>query len=669
MKKTLYVLLLLGLALTFCEGKSTGQYLLTSDSLDRYPNYITKNWKFSEGDDSAMALLTYNDNHWKVVRPSMEFSDTAKTTFNGIGWFRLHFVADSSVTGKPLAITITHAGASAIYIDGKLIKSYGTINGADSSVYNDPREIPFIFMVKETGEHVLAVRYANYDAEKNFKTYGSVRAGFELMIGKADNYIFIKNQRSTVLTFMTMLLGGIFLALCLIHLFLYFYHQAERSNLFFSIFMFCIGFLFIVGFIGYSGTVPSFRLKSIFIVNPLIIVACISLSGFVKELFFKKNWRILLISVAGVISFLMQIFGIPEYAFLTSGLIISVSFEAVFTIIFGMIKRIKGVRIIGSGILFFTLFILTLFLMALLSGGNFDIDDSTTSGQIWELLLALSIICIPVSMSLYQAWRFASVNKDLGLQLEQVQLLSRKTLEQELEKKKILETQKEKLEEEVMLRTAELRSEKKKSDDLLLNILPSEVANELKEKGSAEAKQFDDVTVMFTDFKGFTQISEKLTPSELVAEIHNCFKAFDNIISKHNIEKIKTIGDSYMCAGGLPVANTTNATDVVNAAMEIQQFMQKHLEQRKIDGKEVFEIRIGINTGPVVAGIVGIKKFAYDIWGDTVNLAARMEQNSEPGKINISGSTYDLVKNKFTCEHRGKISAKNKGDVDMYFVS
>jgi adenylate cyclase len=210
--------------------------------------------------------------------------------------------------------------------------------------------------------------------------------------------------------------------------------------------------------------------------------------------------------------------------------------------------------------------------------------------------------------------------------------------------------------------------ERKRSDGLLLNILPSAVAEELKDKGSAEAKHFDEVTVMFTDFKNFTKISEKLTPSQLVAEIHTCFKAFDHIITKYNIEKIKTIGDSYMCAGGLPVPNKTNAADVVNAALEIQQFMLRHLEQRVKDGKEKFEVRIGVHTGPVVAGIVGVKKFAYDIWGDTVNIASRMESSGEAGKINISGATYKLVKDKFSCTYRGKIEAKNKGEIDMYFV-
>ena len=213
-----------------------------------------------------------------------------------------------------------------------------------------------------------------------------------------------------------------------------------------------------------------------------------------------------------------------------------------------------------------------------------------------------------------------------------------------------------------------IREGKELSDSLLLNILPEEVAEELKVKGHAEAKHFDEVTVMFTDFKGFTQISERLSPVELVAEIDLCFKAFDGIISKHNIEKIKTIGDSYMCAGGLPSVNDTNAVDVIKAALEIQEFMLKHMNERVKANKEIFEIRIGVHTGPVVAGIVGVKKFAYDIWGNTVNIASRMESSGEPGKVNISGPTYEIIKDKFECTHRGKIEAKNKGMIDMYFV-
>jgi adenylate cyclase len=213
-----------------------------------------------------------------------------------------------------------------------------------------------------------------------------------------------------------------------------------------------------------------------------------------------------------------------------------------------------------------------------------------------------------------------------------------------------------------------INTEKDRSDKLLLNILPAETAEELKANGFAQARQFELVTVMFTDFIGFTQMAENMAPHELVSEIDHCFKQFDLIISRHNIEKIKTIGDAYMCAGGLPVPNTTNPVDVVKAATEIQQFMNELKAQRMAENRPYFSIRIGIHTGPVVAGVVGFKKYQYDIWGDTVNLASRMESSGESGKVNISQVTYEHVKSHFVCVHRGKIVAKNKGSVDMYYV-
>jgi class 3 adenylate cyclase len=231
-----------------------------------------------------------------------------------------------------------------------------------------------------------------------------------------------------------------------------------------------------------------------------------------------------------------------------------------------------------------------------------------------------------------------------------------------------LRQQKRKLEKTVKERTAEVVKQKEKSDELLLNILPSEVADELKEKGYTTAKSFDDVTVLFSDIKGFTSIAEKMTAQELVKEINNYFSAFDRTMQQYGLEKIKTIGDAYIAAGGLLEKNNDAASQVVKAAIAMQQMVEKFKQERIAAGKPYFEMRIGIHTGPVVAGVVGIKKFQYDIWGDTVNLAARMEQSGVPGKINISQHTYELVKGQFTCIHRGKIEAKNKGEIDMYFV-
>jgi class 3 adenylate cyclase/Tfp pilus assembly protein PilF len=213
-----------------------------------------------------------------------------------------------------------------------------------------------------------------------------------------------------------------------------------------------------------------------------------------------------------------------------------------------------------------------------------------------------------------------------------------------------------------------ISEEKERSEKLLLNILPADIATELKTSGAAKAKDYESVTVMFTDFKDFTKVGEKLSPQELVNEIDYYFKAFDDIIGKYRIEKIKTIGDAYMCASGIPTAYENHADEMVNAAIEIRDFMKKAKKEKLAKGEPVFEIRIGINTGPLIAGVVGTTKFTYDIWGDSVNIASRMESNSESGKINISSSTHELVKEKYVCIHRGKIEAKNKGMIDMYFV-
>jgi class 3 adenylate cyclase/DNA-binding NarL/FixJ family response regulator len=232
------------------------------------------------------------------------------------------------------------------------------------------------------------------------------------------------------------------------------------------------------------------------------------------------------------------------------------------------------------------------------------------------------------------------------------------------------------LEEKVAERTLELAEkndvlnvELQRSEQLLLNILPYETAQELKMSGKAVARFYPDITVMFTDFKGFTHIAEKLSPEQLVQEIDEFFTAFDLIMEKNGIEKIKTIGDAYMAASGLPAINDTHALDMVNAAVDIIEYMEVQKQIRISEGRPVFDIRIGIHTGPVVAGIVGHKKFAYDIWGDAVNLASRMESSGEAGQINISQCTYDRISSNYSCIFRGEIEAKNKGKVGMYFVN
>ncbi|MBY0477233.1 MAG: response regulator [Chitinophagaceae bacterium] len=238
-----------------------------------------------------------------------------------------------------------------------------------------------------------------------------------------------------------------------------------------------------------------------------------------------------------------------------------------------------------------------------------------------------------------------------------------------------LQNYNEQLEERVMQRTQEiekqkkqLESEKSKSDALLLNILPEEIAAELKKFGKSYARRHENVSVLFADIEGFTKIAKKLTPDLLVTQLDEIFRGFDYITSKYGMEKIKTIGDAYMCASGLPLDDTEHALNAIKAAKDMQLFVTELNRSKILQDLPAFKLRIGIHTGSVVSGVVGTKKFVYDIWGDTVNLASQMEQQGVPEKVNISGNTFELVKHLYQCTHRGKISTKDQTAVDMYFV-
>ena len=213
-----------------------------------------------------------------------------------------------------------------------------------------------------------------------------------------------------------------------------------------------------------------------------------------------------------------------------------------------------------------------------------------------------------------------------------------------------------------------IKAEKGVSETLLLNILPTDVAMELKKHGKVEPVSHENVTVLFSDFKGFTEISETITPKELVEEINHCFGAFDEITTRYHIEKIKTIGDSYMAVGGNFSGKECTPWHVVSAGLEMQEYMKKRKRERDEEGKFSFNMRVGVHSGPIIAGVVGVKKFQFDIWGDTVNIASRMESNSEIEKLNVSGTTRDLLVDKFDFEFRGSLPVKGKGDMPMYFV-
>ncbi len=213
-------------------------------------------------------------------------------------------------------------------------------------------------------------------------------------------------------------------------------------------------------------------------------------------------------------------------------------------------------------------------------------------------------------------------------------------------------------------RTEELKAEKEKSDSLLQNILPLPIIKELKEKGVIVPRFYESVTLLFTDFEGFTQLASSMPPGELVSELNDIFKSFDLLINKYGLEKLKTIGDSYMVGGGFPIESNNHAINIIKAALEMNQV----IVARNKNSKHKWKMRLGAHSGNIVAGVVGKMKYTYDVWGNTVNLASKMERQSIPGMINITSATYELIKDEFHCEYRGSVEIPGNGNIDMYFV-
>jgi class 3 adenylate cyclase len=241
---------------------------------------------------------------------------------------------------------------------------------------------------------------------------------------------------------------------------------------------------------------------------------------------------------------------------------------------------------------------------------------------------------------------------------------SREVLESQAALIDALQRSEHELEDKVSQRTLELQHEQVRTKELLHNILPLEIAEELSATGSARPARHESVTILFTDFSGFTQAVSAMPADRMVGELNEIFAAFDGITDECGVEKIKTIGDAYMAAAGLPKACPDHAQRCVRAALR----MIEYLEHRNRAAAFKWSLRLGVHSGPVVAGVVGRRKYAYDIWGDTVNIASRMESAGEVGRVNISAYTYDLIREEFECEYRGKVDAKGKGQIDMYFV-
>lgn len=621
-------------------------------------------WKFTFEDDLAFALPHYQDTGWKTAASELSGKDLEKHKPKGAVWFRLVVMADSTALHLPAVIQLIGDGAASIYLDGKLLRTIGKQGKKGKAEYVQLMKFPAYFALDTAGPHLLAIRYENI----GFEQYDVDSWGFLLKIDTPDNVLEIQTGKVLYILSFTLPLASLFFTLFLIHFLIFLFYRKEVFNLHFAIFNLSIALvLFIFAYVMQTDKSANYQMGALYTMYVCAVFGLFAISSFSTRLFSRNNIVYYIIIGLSLLCLILVAFtdSIDEsyttYA-IAALCILSIGYSLVL-IIKAIVTRKKGAKVLGFGILFFFGFIALVIIIALLNGGNVVTKNSILA-VIFVLSAVLAIFSIPISISSYLAWRFADTNRNLELQLKQVETLSEQRVQYEIEKQVILENQKEELERKVALRTEDLTKEKQKSDELLLNILPHEIAEELKATGHSKAQQYDKVSVLFTDFVNFTQISELLGVDELLNELNINFTAFDGIMERYGMEKIKTIGDAYLAVSGLPLANVTHAQNAVQAAIDIVAFVEK----RKQEVPYGLDIRIGINSGALIAGIIGVKKFAYDIWGDTVNIAARMEQSSQPGKINISESTYLLVKDDFACTYRGKIGAKNKGEMDMYFV-
>lgn len=673
----------------FIDKKMTFKFLLIMISAagvlfgntlkaEKHPKYFSKidsindvlaldsNWLYKKGDNLAWSSMNYDDSEWDTLSTILNIKEIDNDVFESKGWFRLHLEIDSSLFGKPFALLMNQYGASEIYLSGERVAAYGTFksDSADEERYN-PKLLPTIIQFTDSSNQILAVRYHHEKAYSFSKRYYQHNAGFRLSLNdpglaitQVDYFIISSNF------FLGLIM--IFAILGFIHLLFFLFYKKKISNLYYSIFLFIFSLLVYAGKLQNAVSLnPDLHTKIAFLVSLGLPFFFIALQGFIYSLFYKKFPVILWISgILGILTSIMYFFNLDFSNYFLLGFAILIPIELIRVLVLAIIKKMDGAWILGTGVILFVVFFMGILLLSLFMGGNINISGSGPLQIILLFLIVLAILSTPLSMSIYLARDIAKTNLNLEKQLEQVKLLSAKTIEQEREKKRILEGQKEKLEVLVKERTRELEEEKEKTEELLLNTLPLKVVNDLKENGKTNPESFDDVTVYFSDIVGFTKLSAKLAPDILIHELNDIFTAFDDIMVRHKCERIKTIGDAYLAVCGMPEKRKDHAQKMINAALEIRKFLEKRNASSDIQWK----IRIGIHSGRVVGGIVGVRKYIYDVFGDTINTTSRMESSSEPMKINISETTYNLVKDKFKFIKREAMEIKGLGLTKMYFL-
>jgi adenylate cyclase len=659
------------------------QKVLSTDSL----------WRYTTLDSASFAGLTYNDSAWRVA-PSTQHLQSLPN-WSGKGWFRLPIEIDSTLFNTTISLELAYYSAAEVYLDGALVHTFGRV-GASAKEEREERAAfaPFPLHFSATNHHVLAIRTSTFLYTHLQNTYSPhlldwLNSGFNVSFHDYSEHLDFTLKRRSSRLVITMIPLGILLFLALLHGVMYAFTARERMNLylaFFSADMAMLCFSLAYRFISSSG-------REALIWNEMaatleIGLAGLSLGAAIDWITRQKIsifwWRV---TLPGTLLLMVSRFFVPS---LTWNLFLLIALGAEVTrisieIVRAIQQRQAGTSVIGIGML---VFFIASAAMTILTAYQPDADF-----LVFALLNYLLFLSMPVALAFFMAGRFERINTELAEQLEYTKALSDRTIEQEQEKQRLMERQKEELERVVEERTQQLQetnhllkeqkkavqqanmqllrknvnitAEQEKSEELLLSILPEAIAKRLKNGELTIADKHEEVTVLFADIAGFTRFASKIDPQNLVALLDTVFSEFDNLVEKHGVEKIKTIGDAYMVVGGLQAHSVPHTETLARLALDMQDAICRLSEEIGLIG---LTVRIGIHRGAVVAGVIGKKKPSYDLWGDTVNIASRMESHGEAGKIQVSEEVFTNLVEQFHFRERGDIRIKGKGTMRTYFL-
>lgn len=659
-------------------------------------------WKYHAGDNPQWSKPALNDAAWTSLAPRFHIDSVPPGTWTGIGWFRLHFRVDSTMYRQTMALTNFYDGAAEVWMDGVMLRRWGVPGGnpAEEVLPTDYGNATFAvlsFPDRDTTEHVLAVRYSYWRWE-----IIAARWGWFFKDRLRDNIGFaplLKEltlvQNTTPYTLKLVqycLFLGFPASLAFLHWLLFFFYRSERSNVFLAAFATSaaalalsvlinfarlgLGLETIILLYGISGAI-AFPAMHVF-----LLLALYSL--FYGNIPHYSWWFIgcgmLLMASELTWGFSWRPF-VPRVIFF--GLIVVILAEILRVTMRAILQKRDGAWILGSGSIVFCLASAT---------GEFylHILRVMRPAALLPFILVPVYLALPVAMSLLVARRSARTNR----------MLQRHNLDLEtevLERTKDLRSANEEISRQMEIQTEQAReielannqlqeingtleelnrsitTEREKSEQLLMNVLPQPIAERMKAGEIHIAEHFSEVTVLFADIVGFTNLSSKINARELVNLLDGIFSGFDAAAVQHGVEKIKTIGDAYMAVCGAPVHYPDHVERVARFALEMLLSLESLHRQWLVEGKELsanpLQIRVGIHTGDVVAGVIGTQKFSYDLWGDTVNIASHLESHGEPGKIQVSEAVFQILHNTFLVEERGIIEIKGKGTMKTWFLT